>query len=160
MQLCAWCSWGVASLTAWSHQEDRFGVAQLSGSNAAVVSSLLTCLLAVETFLGKKTSLQSPNALTGPAGIKWATVATARREVATGVVGKKRGAQLHTQAYALADVLRTSIYCIVSAFHDEMLTGAKAGLLEKDWIIGSKPVFGTRELLLQKLLLFLDFRAC
>ena len=154
MQLCAWCSWAVASLTARSHKEDRFGVAQLSGSNAAVISTLLSCLLAVETFLGKKTSLQSPNALMGLAGIKWATVTTARSDAATSVVGKKRGFPLHSQAYAIADVLRTSIYCIVSAFHEEMLTGAKAGLLEKDWIIGGKPLYGTRELLLQKLHLF------
>lgn len=160
VQLCAWCSWAVASLTARSHKEDRFGVAQLSGSNAAVISTLLSCLLAVETFLGKKTSLQSPNALMGLAGIKWATVTTARSDAATSVVGKKRGFPLHSQAYAIADVLRTSIYCIVSAFHEEMLTGAKAGLLEKDWIIGGKPLYGTRELLLQKLHLFLDFRAC
>lgn len=156
-QLCAWCSWAVATLTARSHKEDRFGVAQLSGSNAAVISTLLSCLLAVETFLGKKTSLQSPNALMGLAAIKWATVTTARSDAATSVVGKKRGVLLHSQAYAIADVLRTSIYCIVSAFHEEMLTGAKAGLLEKDWIVGGKPLYGTRELLLQKLHLFLDF---
>ncbi|RVW71377.1 hypothetical protein CK203_060936 [Vitis vinifera] len=102
----------VASLTARSHKEDRFGVAQLSGSNAAVISTLLSCLLAVETFLGKKTSLQSPNALMGPAGIKWATVATARSDAATMLW--------------------------------EMLTGAKAGLLEKDWIIGGKPLYEPR----------------
>lgn len=160
MQLCTWCSYAIASLTARSHKEDRVGVAQLSGSNAAVISTLLSCLLAVETFLGKKTSLQSPNALMGPAGIKWATVTTARRD-ATSVMGKKRGRPLlHSQAYAIADVLRTSIYCIVSTFHGEMMTGAKAGLLEKDWVIGGKPLYGTRELLLQKLHLFLDFRAC
>ena len=58
---------------------------------------------------------------------------------------------MHSEAFAMADVIRTSIYCIVSAFHDDMVTSDKAGLLEKDWLISGKPLFGTRELLVQKL---------
>ncbi|KAK2655655.1 hypothetical protein Ddye_008707 [Dipteronia dyeriana] len=108
--------------------------------------------------MGKKTNLQPPHLLAGPAGIKWAPLNTGRRDV--GVV-KKRGGPAHSKAYAMADVLRTSIYCIVSAFHNEMICSAKAGLLEKDWITSAKPqpLFGTRELLLQKLRLFLDYQA-
>ncbi|KDP24251.1 hypothetical protein JCGZ_26708 [Jatropha curcas] len=155
-QQCAWCARAVAALTARSHEEDRFGVAQLSGSNAAVISTLISCLIAVESLMGKKTNVQTPHQLMGPAGIKWATLNTGRRDL---LVTKKKSGPIHPKAYAMADVLRTSIYSIVSAFHYEMLASDKAGLLEKDWLICGKPLFGTNELLLQKLRLFLDFRA-
>lgn len=159
-QLCAWCAQAAASLTAHSHEEDRYGVAQLSGSNAAVISTLLSCLLAVETLMGKKTNLQSQNQLMGPAGIKWAALQPGRKDPVVTIIGTKRkGGPLHSKAYAMADTIRTSIYCIVSAFHDEM-HGAKTELLEKDWVISSKPLYGTRELLVQKLRLFIDFQAC
>ncbi|KAL8457182.1 hypothetical protein ACS0TY_035143 [Phlomoides rotata] len=157
-QLYAWCARIVASLTARSRKEDKFGVAQLSGSNVAVISTLLSSLLAVETLIGKKTNIQSAH-LMGPAGIKWATINTGRRESTSGAMGKIRGSPLYAKAYSLADVLKTSTYCIVSAFHNEMVSSGKAGLLEKDWIISSKPLYGTHELLLHKLRLFLDFQA-
>ncbi|KAG6384711.1 hypothetical protein SASPL_153528 [Salvia splendens] len=157
-QLCAWCARVVASLTSRSRKEDKFGVAQLSGSNAAVISTLLSSLLAVEALMGKKTNVQSAH-LMGPAGIKWATVNTGRRESTAGAMGKIRGSPLYAKAYSMADILKTSIYCIASAFQNEMLSIGKAGLLEKEWIISSKPLYGTQELLLHKLRLFLDHQA-
>lgn len=155
MQLVTWSARTVAALTALSHQEDTFGVAQLSGSNAEVISTLISCLLAVETFMGKNTIVQSSHNLMGPAGIKWATSSIGRADM---VVRKKRGGPVYSKAYALADTLRTSIYSVVSAFHDEMLASAKAGNLEKDWIASNEPLFGSCELLGKKLRLFMDFQ--
>jgi nucleoporin NDC1 len=128
-------------LTDRSHEEDRFGVAQLTGSNATVLSTLISSLLAIGIFMGKKTSLQ-PQHLMGPVTIyiKWNTPSTGRRDVA---MAKKRGGPLHAKTCAMAAVLRNSIFGIVSAFHDEMRTSTKAGLLEKDWVTKRKPLFGT-----------------
>ncbi|KAH9618765.1 hypothetical protein KSS87_001801 [Heliosperma pusillum] len=156
-QLYAWCAQAVAALEVHSHKEDRFGVAQLSGSHATVLSTLISCLLAVETFMGKKINLQSPSHMSGPAGIKWVTNSTARREIATAMM-KKRGSPAHLKSYALADVLKTSIYSIILEFHDEMLSSAKLGLLE-DWVSNGKLVYGSGELLVKKLQFFLNFQA-
>lgn len=158
MQLYAWCAQAVASLEVHSHKEDRFGVAQLSGSHAMVLSTLLSCLVAVETSMGKKINLQSPNHILGPAGIKWATNSTARREIAT-AMNKKRGSPSHSKSYALADVLKVSIYSIVSEFLQEMRASAKIGALEKDWLNNTNLVYGSAELLVQKLDFFLNFQA-
>ncbi|GLU12817.1 hypothetical protein SLE2022_294760 [Rubroshorea leprosula] len=137
-----------------SHKEDRFGVAKFPGSNAAVLSTLLSCLLAVEAFMGKKINLK-PHHLMAPVGIRWATSSTVRRDIET---PKRRSNQQYSKTYAMVDVLRTSIYGVVSAFQKEKLRSAKACDLEKDWINCGKPVFGTRELLQQKLQLFLASR--
>lgn len=153
-QLCAWCARTVAALTSCSRREDRCGVAQLTGCNASVVSTLLSCLLAVEACMGKKTNPHSSQLL-GPSNIRWATANTGRRDF----VGKKRGGALHAKAYVMADVLRSCIYEIVSIFHDEMQRNAKAGILDKDWIIKSKPLYGTGDILVHKFSLFLDFCA-
>ncbi|CAH1430062.1 unnamed protein product [Lactuca virosa] len=158
-QVCAWCARIAASLTVRSHKEDRFGVAQLSGSNAATLSTLLAALLAVETLMGKKTN-QSPNQyLNGPANIKWAALSPTRRDttIRTASSSNKKGSPYYSKAYSMADILRTSIYQIVSNFHQQMLTSSKAGLLDKDWIATSAPT--TRDLLLQKLRMFLEFQA-
>ncbi|KAJ8760160.1 hypothetical protein K2173_011016 [Erythroxylum novogranatense] len=155
-QQYSWCARSAAALTARSYKEDRYGVAQLSGSNATVISTLLSCLLAVEASMGKKTNLQPLNQFIGPANIKWATMNVGRRDV---LMAKKKSGPVHSESFAMSDVLRTSIYIIVSTFQNEMISSAKSGLLEKDWIISSKPSFGTHELLQQKLRLFLDFQA-
>ncbi|KAJ6838946.1 uncharacterized protein M6B38_317865 [Iris pallida] len=157
LQVCTWSARTVAALTARSRWEDRYGVAQLTSCNSTVVSTLLCTLMAVEVCLGKKTSPQ-PAQFMGPANIRWATGSTGRRDIQTATPSKKRGSALYGNAYALADVLRTSIYEIVSAFQADMQGNAKA-LLEKNWIVDGKPLYGTREILVQKLSLFLDFRA-
>eukprot|EP01018_Ginkgo_biloba_P008262 Gb_11009 [translate_table: standard] len=163
-QLCSWCARIVASLTASSHDEDRFGVAQLSGCNGAVVSTLLSCLLIVEVYLGKRSTMQ-PLHLMGPASIKWTVPSrstimdTGKRQ---GLPFKKKTA-LHKKAYAMADVLRTAIYQITCVFQDEMLLGGPStsglSVAERDWLSKTKPLYGTHDMLLQKLSLFLEFRA-
>ncbi|MQL87737.1 hypothetical protein Taro_020288 [Colocasia esculenta] len=157
-QLCEWCVRTAAALTARSHQEDRFGVAQLTGSNATVVTTLLTCLLAVELCMGKKPTPQSAHHM-GLASIKWAALQTGSRDVAATISSKRKSGALYSKAFAMADIIRTSIYQIVSAFEADMLANAQASVLEKNWITESKPLFGTKEILVQKLALFLDFRA-
>jgi nucleoporin NDC1 len=72
---------------------------------------------------------------------------------------KKQVSPLYAKACAMADVLRNSIYGIMSVFHEKMLTSTKTGLLDKDWVTKSNPLFGTYKLLVQKLHHFLDFQA-
>ncbi|KAH7653544.1 Nucleoporin protein Ndc1-Nup protein [Dioscorea alata] len=156
-QLFTWCARAAAAITASSHSEDRYGVAQLTGCNAAVVSTLLSCLLAVEACLGKKTSPQTTHLL-GPGNIRWASMNTVRKNGVTSMRNKIKSGILNSKAYAMADVLRTSIYQIVSVFHADMQANAKSSVLDKNWIVG-KPLYGSREVLLQKLNQFLEFCA-
>ncbi|ONK71165.1 uncharacterized protein A4U43_C04F5480 [Asparagus officinalis] len=157
-QVCTWSSRTLAALTARSHQEDRYGVAQLTGCNTEVVSTLLSTVIAVEACLGKKTSPQ-PAQLIGPASIRWATTSAGRRDGLSIALPKKRGGVIYDKAFAMADVLRTSIYQIISAFEVDMQANAKAFVLDKNWVKDGKPLYGTRDILVQKLMLFLGFNA-
>ncbi|KAI3712455.1 hypothetical protein L1987_71012 [Smallanthus sonchifolius] len=154
-QVCAWSARIASSLTIQSHKEDRLGVAQLSGCNAATISTLLACLLAVETSMGKKTNLQPSNVQYPTASIKWAALSP----VAAATISNKKDGPRYLKAYSMADILRTSIYQIVSSFHHEMVTSSKTGLLDKDWIANGNPLYGSRELLVHKLRMFLVFEA-
>jgi nucleoporin NDC1 len=148
----------LAGLTARSRQEDRYGVAQLTGCNAAVMSTLLSALVAIEACLGKKTNPQPVNSL-GPESIRWANFSTGRKTTGTAIASTQRGG-LHKKAYAMADVLRTSIYQIASAFVGDLRANAKQSSLEKNWINeGRKPIYGSQAVLVQKLILFLEYRA-
>lgn len=150
LQLYSWSARTVSTLTARSHSEDRYGVAQLTNCNVAVVSTLLSALLSVEACMGKKISSQ-PSHLMGPASIRWATPNTAKPDGAHTLASKKRGGPLHAKAYAMADILRTSIYQIVYTFQSDMQAFAKGSSLDKNWIAEGKPLYGTREILIQKL---------
>ncbi|KAJ1703019.1 hypothetical protein LUZ63_002798 [Rhynchospora breviuscula] len=158
-ELCAWSSRSLAALTVWSRREDRYGVAQLSSCNTAAVSTLLTALLAVEACLGKKTGGPSTSQFLSPTSMKWATVSTGKKDHRVTAVTVKKQCELHNKAYAMADVLRASIYQIVSAFWVDMQASAKSMVLDKNWISEAKPLFGARPVLVQKLLDFLDYRA-
>jgi nucleoporin NDC1 len=71
---------------------------------------------------------------------------------------------MHRKAYALADVLRTAIYQIVSVFGEEMVVGNSMSgkgfaIAERDWLSQKNPLYGTQEMHLQKLSMFLEYRA-
>ncbi|BBM99809.1 nucleoporin NDC1 [Marchantia polymorpha subsp. ruderalis] len=161
-QVCSWCARTVASLTASSRYEDRYGVAQLHGCNTAVVSSLLSCLLVIEVYLGRRSTARG--AIFVPNSIKW----TVPSRGTFMEVGKKQGypfgkrTVMHKKAYAMADVLRTSLYQIVSVFGDEMVLVGPSGkgntIAERDWLNRKKPLYGTHEMHLQKLSMFLEYR--
>lgn len=156
MQICTWCARTLAGLTARSRQEDRYGVAQLTGCNAAVMTTLLSALVAIEACLGKKTN-PLPAHLNSE-DIRWVHFSTVRHSTGTAIASKQVG--LHTKAYVMADVLRTSVYQIVSAFIDDLKANAKPASLEKNWISeGRKPIYGSQAVLVQKLSLFIEYRA-
>lgn len=163
-QICAWCARTAASLTANSRLEDRYGVAQLSGCNKFVLSSLLSCLLVVEVYLGRRSNAKGGGGFVGPNSIKWtvpsqgpAVEVTRRKGFPFG-----KGSVMHKKAYALADVLRTSVYQITAAFGEEMVVGSVGGkgvtIAERDWLNEKSPLYGTHEMHLQKLSLFLEYR--
>lgn len=162
-QLCSWCARTVASLTATSRLEDRYGVAQLSGCNKATLSSLLSCLLVVEVYLGRRSSARGVG-FVGPNSIKW-TVPS--QGVVADVVKRKgspfgKGSSMHKKAYALADILRTSIYQIIAVFGEEIMVGSISNkglaIAERDWLSQTTPLYGSHEMHLQKLGLFLEYR--
>ena len=164
-QLCSWCARIVSSMTAFSKNNDRYGVAQRRGCNGAVVSSLLSCLLVLEVYLGRRSSVQAGQSV-GVNSIKWTVPSR-------GMVGesiKKQGVpfgkktDLYRKAYAMADVIRTSLYQIVDTFRKEMtVSGSGQGnmaiaIAERDWLSKGQPLYGTHDLHVQHLRLFLDFR--
>lgn len=60
----------------------------------------------------------------------------------------------------MADVLRTSLYEIVTTFRKEMVLSGPGGvaIAERDWLDKGQPLYGTRELHVQSLRLLLDLR--
>ncbi|OEL24176.1 hypothetical protein BAE44_0014807 [Dichanthelium oligosanthes] len=157
-QICAWCARTLAGLTARSRQEDRYGVAQLTGCNAAVMTTLLSALVVIEVCLGKKTDPRHPGQSSGE-DIRWVNFTTARKGTGIAIASTQRGG-LRNKAHAMADVLRTSVYQIVSAFIDDLRGNAKPASLEKNWISeGRKPIYGSQAMLVQKLILFIEYHA-
>ncbi|XP_078163219.1 nucleoporin protein Ndc1-Nup protein [Carex rostrata] len=157
-EICAWSARSLAALTARSRREDRYGVAQISGCNTTAITTLLASLLAVEACIGKKTGGPSTSQFLSPTTMKWATVSTGKKDYRVTAVTVKKQHELHNKAYVIADVLRTSIYQIVSVFWADMQASAKSMTLDRDWI-GGKPLFGARAVLVQKLFNFIEYRA-
>jgi nucleoporin NDC1 len=122
------------------------------------MTTLLSALVAIETCLGKKTNPQPVHSL-GPENIRWANFSAGRKSTGVAIASTQKGG-LHKKAYTMADVLRTSVYQIVSAFIDDLRANAKPSSLEKNWISeGRKPVYGSQAVLVQKLILFIEYRA-
>jgi nucleoporin NDC1 len=95
----------------------------------------------------------------GPENIRWANFSAGRKSTGVAIASTQKGG-LHKNAYTMADVLRTSVYQIVSAFIDDLRANAKPSSLEKNWISeGRKPVYGSQAVLVQKLILFIEYRA-
>ncbi|CAM6111022.1 unnamed protein product [Calypogeia fissa] len=161
-QICALCARTVASLTSRSRSEDKYGVAQLHGCNAAVVSSLLSCLLVLEVYLGRRSSASSVTF--GQKSVNWTvpgTVAFSEKDKRKSNLFGKRSV-LHKKAYALGDVLRTCLYQIVYAFYEEMVVVGSAGkeslLATKDWLSEKKPLYGTYDMHIRKLIVLLPYQ--
>ncbi|KAJ6867603.1 hypothetical protein NC652_038723 [Populus alba x Populus x berolinensis] len=57
----------------------------------------------------------------------------------------------------MADVLRNSVYGIMSAFHEKMLMTTKTCLLDKDWVTKSIPPFWNLETACIKTASFIRF---
>ncbi|KAH7415736.1 hypothetical protein KP509_14G058500 [Ceratopteris richardii] len=160
-QLCCWCVRILSSLTSSSKNHDRYGVAQLRGCNGAVVSSLLSCLLVIEVYLGRRSSTQ-PGQTVGLHGIKWTIPSRGLDSAPEKIKGFPfpKKSQLYKKAYAIADVLRTSLYQIVTTFRKEMDGSGPGGMVvaERDWLDKGQPLYGTRELHIQCLRMLLDFK--
>lgn len=161
-QICALCARSVASLTSSSRSEDKYGVAQLHCCNAAVVSSLVSCLLVLEVYLGRRSSTSGGSFANK--SVNWtvpgrgAFVEKDKRK--SNPFGKR--SVLHKKAYGLGDVLRTCLYQIVYAFSEEMVLVGSGGkgnsLAVKDWVSDRKPVYGTHDMHVQKLIAFLPYQ--
>ncbi|GBG72263.1 hypothetical protein CBR_g11193 [Chara braunii] len=167
-QLCSWGARSAAALTAISRKEDAFGIAQLSGCNSAVMSSLLSCLLALEAVGGNNPSGLA-NVMVRP-GLSSGTNVVSRLLGSLNLLSWDGGAGMglaqsssaYERIYALVDIVKTSIYKIVDAFGNEMLvvgsgkTGP-AAVAFREWIV-EKPLFGSRERLGEKISLFLEYK--
>ncbi|CAI5529725.1 unnamed protein product [Closterium sp. Naga37s-1] len=174
--LCVMSMRALAALTAASRGEDRMGVAQMAGANAAALSALLSALLALDSLLlspshrhpaapatfsgfGEASSQATPPGASQPAfshqtsvlasgsgglfgtptlGLRYGGAAAGGSDVpgegagggavgravySEGVVGPVWG-----EAWAMADVVRTSLYCIAETFGEEMVEKAGGGM--------------------------------
>ncbi|OVA10060.1 hypothetical protein BVC80_1755g8 [Macleaya cordata] len=150
-QLCVWCVRAVAALTECSRKNPRYSyVVDNSACSTTIVPSLLSCLLAVEACMWKKINLQqSPHFI------------PRRRDD----LGNKSGGYLHAKAYAMADVLRTSVYSILSAYHSTETTRMDREIVDLYWPRRPQdgalrdPLYGTHYMLQEKLGLFLEHQA-
>ncbi|CAM6111032.1 unnamed protein product [Calypogeia fissa] len=159
---CALCARTVPSRTSISRSEDKYGVAQLHSCNAAVFSSLLSCLVFLEVYLGRRSS--ASGVTFGQKRVNWTvpgTFAFSEKDKRKSNLFGKRSV-LHKKAYALGHVLRTCLYQIVYASYEEMVVVGSAGkgsfLATKDWLSEKKPLYGTYDMHIEKLIVLLPYQ--
>ncbi|XP_071725094.1 uncharacterized protein [Rutidosis leptorrhynchoides] len=119
-----WCVRIVASLTAKSHKENRSTGVQQAQSHSVVMVTLISCLLAVETFIKEKTTLKSNDLLMGQSRFLSGkesphTYSTLHYHNYRNFA--KRGTTLGLKLCGMADILRTSIYYVCSELSEEKL---------------------------------------
>lgn len=165
MQLCAWSIRTATALTIASLQDDQKGTAQLSGSNAAVLSSLLSALMACQELAltgeapnkllrfsaqllsGFPFSWPLVHALLPPQRTIQAipsarphlqNVRSITEAIARGPVCK--------EAVAMADILQGCVHRLGTAFGEEIVPKWKPRGTNAAWFsTGSSPLFATEE---------------
>jgi nucleoporin NDC1 len=141
---------------AASRTEDEFGVAQLSGSNARVISTLLSTLLAIES--AQKAGLFYTKSRQH--GNLFLLLRPLLKSQSLGA-SFSRVAYVPHKAAALSDVVRVSLHVITEAFASDMLVfrpGSGPVPDDQDWLPSGSPAFGTRAAHIERLRAILDFR--
>lgn len=165
LQLCAWSIRTATALTIASLRDDQKGTAQLSGSNAAVLSSLLSALMAcqelaltgeapdqllrstVQLISGFPVSLHLLSTLLPPKRATQAIpsarphlqkVRNITEAIARGPVCK--------EAVAMADILQGCVHRIGTAFGEEIVPKWKQRGTNAAWFsTGGSPLFATED---------------
>lgn len=154
LQLCMWCIRSASALTAASKTEDRFGVAQLTSSNSRVLSALLSCLLALESWMKRAEADDRIRRGRHVRGMGRSTFWNLFSWVSISKFPSNQEA-----ARGLADGLRVGLYRIVASFGGEMVRGGDGGVVEEEWVGREKNTFGSKQQLVDKLKLFLLYEA-
>lgn len=166
-QLVSWSARASSSLTARSRSDDQMGAAQLTRSNSRVVSSLLSCLLALEALSDHLRTTRKPNSGSASVSRRRSWLEPLRRSnlyvLFGSVLVDEAQAVLPKPVAAMEDVLKGCIYRIVAVHGKEMGIGKTEWLVQRrgapNWSSKEEPVFGIQEKLVAKLEQFVMYQA-